>query len=310
MLCKSMKMNANPGDAGGGGGNSDPLFDNPPAVPPATPPAVPPTVPDPSVPDWQKDWPDELRNAPYMKNFKSPRDVAQSLANAQKLIGADKIAIPKNASKEELVSIFRKLGSPEKFDDFKYELATADSVDKDTLAAINKVAHENGMLPAQAKAVMDEFAKLNSSAQKLYNDNAALKRTNELKALRDEWGDTYANQIARARAAMSEFMNPAEREALQKSGMSGNPVILKLLANAGATLSEDKILGQGGSNVGAPMTPDAARQERTKIMQDFNSPYYKPDHPEHQAVKATVAKLFEYEAGKAPANAGQFNFKT
>lgn len=289
------------------------LFDVTPPAPtdppaPTTPPNPAPPVPF-TGPDWQKDWPAELRDAPSMKNFKSPQDVAQAWINAQKLIGADKIPVPgKNASKEEIIGAFRKLGSPEKLEDFKYDLAVADSVDKEFLSAINKVAHENGLLPSQAKAIMDTFAKLNNDAVQLQQTNAKNQRNAQLKALSEEWGDSYANQMAKARAALTEFATPEEITQMKALGLGENPVFLKLMAKFGGTLSEDVIRGAGGQGGGGPLTPQEARNERQAIMADMNSPYYKADHPEHAAFKAKVEKLFQYEVGQQPAQASFGNF--
>lgn len=304
-LLSRFLMNAEPGAAGG----RDPLFD-PPAPPPGgnTPPPTPPTPPAPPPPgtlEWQKDWPEELRSAPFMKNFKNPLDVAQAYANAQKMIGADKIPLPsKHAGKDELVGIFRKLGSPEKLEDFKYELAVKDSVDPQFMDTINKVAHEHGVLPMQAKAIMDTFAKVNKEALDLQASQMKTQRDQGLKALADEWGDAYPNEIAKAKAALQEFATPEQREALKKAGLGANPTLLRILAKAGGTLSEDVIRGAGGLGTGGILTPEDARAQRTAIMKDMSHPYYHKDHPGHEAAKAEVAKLFQYEAGKGPNQTG------
>ncbi|CAB4137015.1 hypothetical protein UFOVP315_48 [uncultured Caudovirales phage] len=104
-----IRFNTDGGSAGGGGENTPPATPpaggeapppatTPPAdtTPPASPPAggdTPPATP-PAADDWRKDWPDELKNDPALKDFKTMADLAKSLVETKKLVGAKPIKVP------------------------------------------------------------------------------------------------------------------------------------------------------------------------------------------------------------------------
>ena len=57
--------------------------------------------------------PEELRNEPSLRTFTDPGALAKSYVNAQRMIGADKIAIPsKSATPDEWREVYTKLGAP------------------------------------------------------------------------------------------------------------------------------------------------------------------------------------------------------
>ena len=56
---------------------------------------------------------EEFRGNPIFANFQDVNGLAKSYMHAQRMIGADKIAIPgKHATDEERLEVYRKLGSP------------------------------------------------------------------------------------------------------------------------------------------------------------------------------------------------------
>ena len=57
--------------------------------------------------------PEELREHPSLSPIKDVGNLARSYVNAQRLIGSDKIPLPKNPTDEDLDNIYSKLGRPE-----------------------------------------------------------------------------------------------------------------------------------------------------------------------------------------------------
>ena len=57
--------------------------------------------------------PEELQKEPSLQNFTNVGDMAKTLVHSQKMVGADKIAIPsKHATEEDWKQVYTKLGLP------------------------------------------------------------------------------------------------------------------------------------------------------------------------------------------------------
>lgn len=294
------------GEGGSGGGTppvaageADPLFDGgqtPPAAPPSAPPeeGAPPPKATVTIPDnWKEALPEDLRGQAWLKNINSVEALAKSYQNAQKLVGADKIPVPtKNSTPEEWKNVFRKLGNPEKLEEYKLELPKEIEIEEEMLKGLTKVFHDNGILPNQARSLIEYIDKVDKEIIAKLDQQRKDAQAASVMGLKKEWGSTYEEQIAKAKAALIEFTSPEERKAFQDSGLGYDPLFIKFLNKVGDTLSEDKILGAGGSGNGVP-TPLQARAEARDIMADKNSPYWNAEHPEHRQVKQKVETLFK-----------------
>jgi hypothetical protein len=250
-----------------------------------------------SIPaNWKDSLPADLKELPFMNLVNDIPTLVKNYANAQKMVGADKIAVPSsNASKEDWQVVFGKLGLPKTVEEYKVDIPKEMEIDKDFNAALVKVAHENGILPNQTKALAEFLYNTNKTT--IEKDNDAYKSSVEgnLKKLQGEWGEAYKTNVAKARAALLEFADKDTQEAIRSSGMGNNIHLLKLLAKVGATLSEDKIRGEGITG-GFSKTPAQAQAELDVIHRDLKHPYYVKDHPEHNAAKMKVRALHEAAA--------------
>ncbi len=69
---------------------------------------------------------------------------------------------------------------------------------------------------------------------------------------------------------------------------------MKFMAKVGATLSEDKIKGQGGNGFdGNQLDPQQATARIKEITANVKSPYYDKNHEKHLEVKAEVDRLYK-----------------
>lgn len=297
------------GAGGAGGGSSDdPLFGGgggnpPPSVPPAgnppegTPPPPAGNPPPPGTPpDWRASLPEDLRNQEFVKKYETPEALAKAYGNLEKMIGRDKVVVPQKGAKFEdpmMRDYFERVGLPKTADEYKIEGFDPKEVDPEFLKALSGEAHKLGVLPEQAKGLVAWFSGVNKAAyesqMKLQND--AMKA--DLEAFKAEAGDAYSTEIARAQAAVKE-LSKQDQEFLQKSGLSKNTTIIRMLAKYGATLSEDKIRGEGGRTDGV-LTP-AQAQEKIKEIQGAGPkhPYWDKEHADHAKAKKDMNQLFEY----------------
>jgi hypothetical protein len=287
---------------GGGGSGGDPLFDKDKGGGAGSPPpdnkeggtggAPPPSVVIPE--NWKESLPAELREAPYMKDVKDVGTLAKNYANAQKMIGADKIPIPqKGASADEWKGVFQKLGLPPSVEAYQLELSKdlEGKVDGEFLTEFKKAAHEQGVLPSQATKLVEWFSKINESSFQKQTQEAQVKTQQELNGLKTTWGEAWDSNLAKARAALNEFCTPEEVKSIREMGLGSNATFLKLMSQVGSTLAEDKIRGEGGSS--DVLTPEAAKSKITEIQSNFTGPYYDKNHAGHVEAVKMMETLFK-----------------
>ena len=70
---------------------------------------------------WRETLPDDLRDDPILARFNDVPAMAKALVSAQKMVGADKVAIPSAGDAEAWGKVYDRLGRPESGDG--YELA-------------------------------------------------------------------------------------------------------------------------------------------------------------------------------------------
>ena len=78
----------------------------------------------PAVIDWKASLSEDLRNDPSLASINDVASLAKGYVHGQKMIGADKIVIPKDdASPDEMNEFYNRLGRPEKYEITKPQLA-------------------------------------------------------------------------------------------------------------------------------------------------------------------------------------------
>ena len=104
-----------------------------------------------------------------------------------------------------------------------------------------------------------------------------------LTKLRTEFGDRFDTVVAQCNKAMETF---GLTEVLRDKGLLNNYTIIKALAGIGERIGESKLKG-GEAQVSAG-DPSARLDE---IRSNPDDPYYKKDHPAHNARVAEVNGL-------------------
>lgn len=289
------------GDApAGGGAPADPLFDPPapPAPPTGTPPApptgTPPAPPAPgATPDWRAGMPEDLRKQPFMDKYQTPEALAKAYGNLEKMIGADKIAVPmKGTALADMREVFEKLGVPKEVADYKIEVANPDKFDPNFITELGKQAHALGVLPAQAKGLADWFEGISSAAYRAQTELKDKANAADLEAFKTEAGDTYSAEIARAKTALNS-LSKQDQEFIQKSGLSKNVTMLRLLAKFGATMDEGSIKNGGTPTGVGGLNPAQAREKIDEVKKSgLKHPYYDKNHADHEKSKKEMQALY------------------
>jgi hypothetical protein len=248
-----------------------------------------------AAPSWRDQLEEGIRSDPSLSHIQDIGSLAKSYVNAQKMIGADKIAVPsKHATPEDWQGVFRKLGLPETVD--KYELEAPKDSDPELIKGFKDIAHKNGILPKQAGELLKFYQGINDKAKADIQAQQTQAVEAGVKELRTEWGDHYDHEVLNAKAALKRFGDDKLNQWLEESGAGNSPHVIRLLNRMGKTLGEDQLRGVGG---GVAITPAIAQGKINTIMGDKSHPYNDATHPNHQQAVEEMSALYQglYSAG-------------
>ena len=277
-------------DAGGegGGGTSDPAAAAT-ATATSTHGSPPPTI------AWEQiksAIPQEYQADPSLKTISSLEGLVKSYVHAQKGLG-NRIPVPdKHATPEDWNQTFRKLGVPEKLEDYKMSLPKEMKFDEEFVKDITKTAHEAGVLPFQMEKILSAYHEKALAVEDQWKVEQETTAKEDLEGLKKEWGEAFEKQSKVANVAFKELLPKVEdRERLVKDGLASHPAVLKMLVNAAKFFKEDTFVGHG-EGIGSGMTPEDALSKARTIQGDANHPYRTPTHPNHKAAKKEVQDLY------------------
>jgi hypothetical protein len=202
------------------------------------------------------------------KGFKSFDDVVTSYINLEKYQGvpAEKLLkLPDENNADEVNAFYKKLGRPDKVEDYKFDIA--EGQDDAIAKAIAPELFKIGLSQKQAAAIYKtlETAKIEQGKAL---EAAAIKDEQDLKA---EWGANYDNNLKAAQqAAKIAGVTPEQIEALQKA--TNYKTVMNMFKNLASKFSEDVLRG-GGDNKQSrfTLTPQQAREkiEQLKTNADW-----------------------------------------
>ena len=235
--------------------------------------------------------PEEYREEKSLQNFNKMDDFVKSYLHSQKMVGLDKIAIPnKHATDEDWKEVYKRLGSPETADAYKYSLPEDHQVPEDTLKSFSEEAVKLGLLPNQADGIMkyyNDVVNQGVNDQKIKSEEA--RKVSE-QDLRQEFGPTYDNKITGAKNLATatlgaDFLN--NTMLADGSKLGDNIQVVKAFANLSEKLSEDVIVK--GDTPDYMTTNDITKQIAT--LQQPGSAYWDKKHPAHAVAVEEVAAL-------------------
>jgi hypothetical protein len=234
--------------------------------------------------------PQSYREEKSLQNFNNMEDLLKSYLHAQKLVGADKIPVPnKHATDDDWKEVFKRLGAPEKPEDYKYNI---DQLDQTQVAEFNKTAHQLGLLPKQAEGLIKFYNELSNNQASSLEQRAADAQLKTETDLKKEFGPQYSKRLDQAKRLAvgtlgEEFL---ENTILQDGSRLGDNInIIKAFSNLADKLSEDEIIKGDTSGY---MTAKEIEKEINELTQE-GSAYWSKTHPNHAKAVQEVLKLRE-----------------
>jgi len=242
---------------------------------------------------WLDGLEDQYKSNPLINKWESLNDFAKTHLNAQKLIGADKVAIPgKAATDEEWQSVYQRLGAPE--DPQQYSLERADVFDENTFETFRNTAYEIGLSNKQAEKISNYFENQVREGQEVLSQRAEEARFSGEQELRKEFGQNFEQKLTQAQAAARTVMGDTEIfDQIQLADgrvLGDHPAIIRTFSRMAEMLGEDGL-------VGAPTDVVMSSQDAKQLISEHmrpNTPYTIAGHPEHDAAVAEVLRLRGY----------------
>ena len=246
---------------------------------------------EPKVINFKELIPEEYKEEKALQNFSTMNDFVKSYLNAQRLVGANKVAIPnKMATDEDWEEVYSKLGRPSKPEDYKYSFGE-DEIDQTQLKNFNETAHRIGLLPKQAERIIKFYNEMTTQQtadnQKLFEEKQAAAEVE----LKKEFGPTFNKRLDQAKKLAVETLgNDMLNNTIMKDGsrLGDNVEVIKAFSMLADKLSEDEIIKGEASYT----TAKEIEKEIAELTED-GSPYWNKTHPNHKKTVDQVFKLRE-----------------
>ena len=243
--------------------------------------------------NWRDSLSDDIRGDASLENINDINSLAKGYVHAQRMVGADKIALPgKYATEDDWQQVYTKLGRPDSPENYELNYNLPEGDDGANLNQFKEVSHKLGLLPNQAQGILEFYNEMNQSV--VQQGEIALNDNKEtvVQGLRKEFGQAADSKLQLAERVAKQFASQEifETKLADGSQLGNHPDMIRAFIKIGEAISEDKLNGAPQEMV---MTPDEAQKEIGKLMEE-NSPYWQKNHPNHQRAVDEVARLMEF----------------
>lgn len=244
---------------------------------------------------WFDSLPTEIKDSPTIKKYKDPAALAAAHVALERHLGSDKIPVPgKGATEEDWKGVFKKLGVPEKIEDYKVTFKEGTSIDEKFSQGIMQTLHAAGVLPSQAQKIADWLSDMSVSSTTEFVEQRKAAQAKEINDLKTEWGAGFQAKLGRANEVLKTFGDKELAQYLEESGEANNTKLIKFLSSVGDALFKEGKIVEGQGSVGvAGMSPAEAKSAANKIIADTSHPYNVKEHPSHKAAVEEVQALFQ-----------------
>jgi hypothetical protein len=176
----------------------------------------------------------EAEKAEKLSKFEKIGDLANNYLELEKKLGSSIVKPGDDASDEEREAFYRALGKPESAD--KY------SIEGEQAEMFRKMAYENNLTDAQAKAFFKSLQEVgnNAIAQQKAAFDAQAKDTQA--ALQKEYGKDYPTKIEMLKRGVAAYGGEKMGAKLQQAGLLGDYDVVKMFI----------LLGEQSAEAGSP----------------------------------------------------------
>ncbi len=238
-----------------------------------------PKVEAPKTFSWKSSLRTDLKDSPLSQKFEDTPDglnkALESYSNLEKLLGHEKVPIPKGPEDMEGWSRYRKaFGIPEKPEGYKLEDIKLPESMKDMVIDKTKfaeVAHSLDLTPAQAAKQWKIYNDINAQTYEKFVQGHKTRITQAINTLKQEWGDTYQVNVELGQTVINKFSDDQDTHDYLTAKLSDDPRGIKFLSKVGNQFAENKV-GEFQMKRFA-MSPEEARVEIETMTRDLDGAY-------------------------------------
>ena len=221
---------------------------------------------------WYSSLNEDYRNHPSIQKFNDVNALAKSYLSLESMMGQEKIPVPKGDDDTNAWSMYRKaFGVPETAD--KYDIKI-EGIEGDKLSTLKDVFYKNNIPQKTAQALTDAYVNDYKDFFAKQEQAKRFEAQQATDALKQEWGLKFNENITNARTFL-EKMCGSKEEFDYFNGKIGNDVpFIKLLSKMSNSISEGSLGGFEGQGGGFTKTPQEAKQELDRILNDSNDAFW------------------------------------
>ena len=246
--------------------------------------------------------PEEIRDHPSLQSINDVGNLGLSYVNAQRLIGADKIPLPKNPTEDDLNNIYTKLGKPEQPSGYEIK-ADGQILTEGDVNTYTDIAHKLGLSKTQANGILDYYRSSIQQTTEAMSKDSEQQRQQIEQSLKAEWGADFDAKVSQANRAVADIAGQDLLDMVLQDGtkVGNHPAFIKAFANfadfKNSVTKEDTI---SENSVNYRMSPADAKSRIDTIMNDKSHAYWDRKNPvaREKAVKE-VQDLYEMTDGAA-----------
>lgn len=254
-----------------------------------------------SATSWRDTLPEDIKASPSIAKFETIEGLAKSYTNLEKMLGADKVVIPKEGDTEGWERFYKAAGAPDAPDayGFKAPEKVPDGMqyNPELDSRIATIFHGAKLNKQQAAAVREGLLEIvgqgateSLDASKKAEADRLLAIQQGEQALKAEWGTAYDQRGKAAGAAINKFLSPETIAALDSAGLANNPAIIKDMYNLGVKMVGEKDLIGASEQSQSPADLDAS-------IADFRAKHqaalFDKSHADHAQRTKEFTALFE-----------------
>jgi len=266
-----------------------------PAVADTVAPVAAPAAPAFAGPEWLTKFPDEVRTDQSLWKYTSEESAARGLINAQRLIGAEKIAKPKgdfDLTNADWQAYLDAGGRPKTAAEYAFpeaKLPEGMEYDKGLEEKFKGVFHAAGLNAKQAQILRDAFVANQgegfSAAQLAYKQS----RDDASAQLQTELGGEYAPTINASKAGLKHFADEQFVTWLNENGLGNHPEMVRTFGKIGKELlGETKLRAFSEQQA---MSPEQMRSQIGKFRTEHQSALFDRSHPDNERLSKELWEM-------------------
>jgi len=251
---------------------------------------------------WHSKLPDDLKADPSLVDFKDekemipmPINVARSYVNTKKLVGRDKIPMPKTP--EEWDETYKRLGRPEA--PTHYNVAVEGIEDPklkemlgNQLEWFKSAAHSVGLNDAQAQKLFKAYTEKSGETLKNIKQTGENSLREAEVELRTRYGNAFEGKMVLMNRGIEELdsrIGGGLKDLIKGVELSRHPAFIKAMVMVGEMMAPDMGLDK---DTGGPAISAESLDEQIRTIQ-ASPAYLKATDPGHQVAVDKVARLMQ-----------------